>query len=163
MTVIYWKKTSNFCNVNSCNDSVVSIKVQNFRSRYAKYVYYNHCTCVVCECHGNKRDREPSKIPVNKLRRLSRKNRNIQRFVSRRVLKNIPKSSQVHCVISSIRSKSIRKNKFTRRKYIAFVNKVRKEPRPVARRYRCIMYLNKKISNCQTWINLFSYNNVLNE
>ena len=156
------ERTTNFSNVNSCNDVVVSIKVQNFRSRYAKYVYYNHCTRVVCECHCNKRDREPSRIPVNKLRRLSRKNRNLQRYVSRRVLKNIPKSSEVHCVISSIKSKFKRKNKFTRRKYIAFVNKVRQKPRPVARRYRYIMPLDKKIRNYQTWITLFSCSNVSN-
>ena len=34
------------------HDVPVSIKVQQFRSRNAKYVYYN-CTRVLCECHGH--------------------------------------------------------------------------------------------------------------
>ena len=58
-------------------DVIASIKVQEFRSRYAKYVYYN-CTRVICECHGYKRDREPSgRIPVNMLKRLSQKSRKL--------------------------------------------------------------------------------------
>jgi len=31
---------------------MVTINVQQFRSRYAKYVHYNY-TRVVCECHGS--------------------------------------------------------------------------------------------------------------
>ena len=46
---------------------------------------YNNCTSVVCECHRNKRDREPSRIPVKKLHRLSKKNRNLQCYVWYRV------------------------------------------------------------------------------
>ena len=34
------------------NDITVSIKVEQFRSRGTKYVYYN-CTRVVCQCHGS--------------------------------------------------------------------------------------------------------------
>ena len=34
------KKSHSLCNVSNCNDIAVSIKVQNFRSRYAKYIYY---------------------------------------------------------------------------------------------------------------------------
>lgn len=33
------EKTTDFCNAKYCNDVVVSIKVQNFRSRYAKDLY----------------------------------------------------------------------------------------------------------------------------
>ena len=44
------EKVINLTNVHEHN-VLVSIKVQEFRSRYAKYVYYN-CSRVVCECHG---------------------------------------------------------------------------------------------------------------
>ena len=54
------EKVVNMTNVHEHNSVAVSIKVQQFRSRSAKYVYYN-CTRVLCECHGYKRDREPSK------------------------------------------------------------------------------------------------------
>ena len=46
-----FEKTMNICNIKNYNDVTVSIKVQNFRSRYAKHVYYN-CTRVVYECHS---------------------------------------------------------------------------------------------------------------
>ena len=54
------EKVVNMTNVHEHNSVAVSIKVQQFRSRSAKYVYYN-CTRVLCECHGYKRDREPTK------------------------------------------------------------------------------------------------------
>ena len=38
--------TAKFCNVNHYNDVDISIKVQQFRSRYAKYLYHK-CTGVV--------------------------------------------------------------------------------------------------------------------
>ena len=54
-----------FCNVNICNNVVVSIKVQKCRSRYEKYIYYN-CTRVVCKCHSNKIGDENKEInPVD--------------------------------------------------------------------------------------------------
>ena len=62
------------------NDVTVSIKVQQFRCRYAKYVYYN-CTRVLCECHGYKRHREPSRIPVKMLKRLSQNSRKLRCYV----------------------------------------------------------------------------------
>jgi len=79
----------------------VSIKVQQFRSRYAKYVYYN-CTRVLCECHGKKRDREPSRVPVTMLKRLSQKSRKLQCYVRSRLSNNVPKSSKVHRLIKNI-------------------------------------------------------------
>lgn len=42
------EKVINLTKVHEHNDVLVSIKVQEFRSRYAKYVYYNCCR-VVCE------------------------------------------------------------------------------------------------------------------
>ena len=35
------EKTIDFCNVSNYNSCVVAIKVQKFRSRYSKYLYYN--------------------------------------------------------------------------------------------------------------------------
>ena len=56
------EKVVNMTNVHEHNDVIVSIKVQQFRSRCAKSVYYNR-TRVVCECqYGYKRDREPSRV-----------------------------------------------------------------------------------------------------
>ena len=67
-------------NVHEHNDVLVSIKVQEFRSRYAKYVYYK-CSSVLCECHGDKRDCEPSRVPVNFLKRLSQKSRKLELYM----------------------------------------------------------------------------------
>ena len=83
------------------NDVTVSIKVQKFRSRHAKYVHYN-CTRVLCECrHGYKRDREPSRVPMKMLKRPSEKSRKLQNYVQGRFSKNVPKSSEVHDLIKN--------------------------------------------------------------
>ena len=57
------EKVVNMTNVDEHHDVTVSIKVQQFRSRYAKYVYYN-CTRVLWECHGYNGDHEPSRVTV---------------------------------------------------------------------------------------------------
>ena len=55
-------KVVNMTNVHEHNDVIVSIKVQQFRSRCANSVYYNR-TRVVCECqYGYKRDREQGRV-----------------------------------------------------------------------------------------------------
>ena len=84
------EKVVNMTNVYEYNDVTVSIKVQQFRSRYAKYVYCN-CTRVMCECHGYKRDRETSRVPVKMLNRLSQKSRKLQSYVRSRLSKNVTK------------------------------------------------------------------------
>ena len=84
------EKVVNMTNVHEHNDVTVSIKVQQFRSHYAKYVYYN-CIRVLCECHGYKRDREPSRIPVKMLKRLSQKSRKLQCYVQSCLSKNVQK------------------------------------------------------------------------
>ena len=84
------EKVVNMTNVYEHNDVTVSIKVQQFRSRYAKYVYCN-CTRVMCECHGYKRDRETSRVPVKMLNRLSQKSRKLQSYVRSRLSKNVTK------------------------------------------------------------------------
>ena len=58
------------------NDIPVSIKVEEVRSRCAKYVYgYRR---VECRSHEYKRDREPSRVPENMLKRLSQKNKKLE-------------------------------------------------------------------------------------
>ena len=62
------EKGNNFAHVREC-DMPVSIKVEEVRSRYAKYVYgYRR---LECRSHEHKRDREPSRVPENMLKRLS--------------------------------------------------------------------------------------------
>ena len=72
----YGKLSSiNFAHVHEYNDMPVSIKVEEVRSRYAKYVYgYSR---LECRSHEYKRDREPSRVPENMLKRLSQKNKKI--------------------------------------------------------------------------------------
>ena len=94
------EKVVNMTNVHEHNDVTVSIKVQQFRSRCAKSVYCNR-TRVVCECHGYKRDREPSRVPVRMLKRVSKKIRKLQSYVRSRLSKNVPKSSKVHDLIKN--------------------------------------------------------------
>ena len=94
------EKVVNMTNVHEHNDFTVSIKVQQFRSRCAKSVYCNR-TRVVCECHGYKRDREPSRVPVRMLKRVSKKIRKLQSYVRSRLSKNVPKSSKVHDLIKN--------------------------------------------------------------
>ena len=94
------EKVVNMTNVHEHNDVTVSIKVQQFRSRCATSVYYNR-TRVVCECHGYKRDREPSRVLVRMLKRLSQKIRKLLSYVQSRLGKNVPKSSKVHDLIKN--------------------------------------------------------------
>ena len=94
------EKVVNMTKVQEHNDVTVSIKVQQFRSRRAKSVYYNR-TRVVCECNGYKRDREPSRVLVRMLKRLSQKIRKLQSYVRSRLSKNVPKSSKVHDLIKN--------------------------------------------------------------
>ena len=58
------EKVVNMTSVYEHNDVTVLIKVQQFRSRYAKYVYYN-CTRGLWECHGYNGDHESNRVPVN--------------------------------------------------------------------------------------------------
>ena len=109
-------------NVLEHNDVTVSIKVQRFRCRYAKYVYYN-CTRVLCECHGYKRHREPSRIPVKMLKRLSQNSRKLRCYVRRCLSKNVPRSSKVHHLIKTIATRK----KSTHKASSRFAQKMRRK------------------------------------
>ena len=55
------EKVINFAHVHEYNDMPVSIKVEEVKSRYAKYVYgYSR---LECRSYEYKRDREPSRVP----------------------------------------------------------------------------------------------------
>ena len=110
-------------NVHEHNDGTMSIKVQQLRSRYVKYVYYN-CTHVLCECHGYKRDRESSRVPVKMFQRLSQKSIKHQSYVQSRLSKTVPKSSKVHDLIKN----NATRKKITHETRVRFVQKMRWKP-----------------------------------
>ena len=83
------EKVINFTNVHEHSDGHVSIKIQKFRSRHANFVYFN-CSRVVCECHGYRRGREPSR---------SQKSGKQQRYVWCPFRKDIIKSPKVHLLM----------------------------------------------------------------
>ena len=94
------EKVVNMTNVHEHSNFSVSIKVQQFRSRCAKSVFYNR-TRVVCECHGYKRDREPSRVPVRMLKCVSKKIRKLLSYVRSRLSKNAPNSTKFHDLIKN--------------------------------------------------------------
>ena len=117
------EKVVNMTYVHDHNDVTVSIKVKQFRSRCATSVYYNR-TRAVCECHGYKRDREPSRVLVRMLKRLSQKIRKLQGYVRSRLSKNVPKSTKVHDLIKN----NATWKKSTYKTRIRFVQKIRRKP-----------------------------------
>ena len=117
------EKVVNMTNVHEHKDVTVSIKVQQFRSCYAKYVYYN-CTRVLCECHGYKPDREPSRIPVKMLKRLSQKSRKLRCCVRSCLSKNLPRSLKVYHLIKNIATRK----KSTHKTSSRFAEKMRRKP-----------------------------------
>ena len=78
--------------LNNSNDEAFSIyTVCNCRSRYDKFVYFNRP-----RTHGIRvRDREPSRIPKKRIRRLLRTY----------IRKSIPKSSRMHLFTNKAREK----------------------------------------------------------
>ena len=119
--------------VHDQHDALVKIKYRKeFRSRYAKFVSFNDNR----ECHVPSRrcDREPSRIPVKKLKSLSQKSRKLRLFVWERVLKQTPLSSKLHRYIKS----RLRRTRTTKRPTVdgRFVQRVRKKPASVRRKLR---------------------------
>ena len=136
----YTIKSYQFDYVHKHNDALVSIKVQEFRSCYAKYVYYNCCR-VVCEiCHSYKRDCEPSRVPVNMLKRLSQKSKKLQSYVRSRLRKNVLKSSKVHRLIKNVATRRKSRHKTS----VRLVQKIRRKPIFRTRKVNSTMrYINK--------------------
>ena len=63
------------------------IKKLGIRSRYEMNLF---------ESHRSRREREPIRIPVKKLKRLWKKNRKLKAFVLYKIRKNTPMSSKIH-------------------------------------------------------------------
>ena len=125
------------------DDMFVSIDTVKCRSRYEKFIYCNQRR-IFCQCHvRNRRDRAPSRVPLKKLERLSRKNRILKKYVWKGIRKNTPRSSSIfrfigkccknqntkctygnHWVrfVRKMKKKRIRKRS---KKYYSFVNYMR--------------------------------------
>ena len=121
--------------VHHQHDGVEKIKyTEELRSRYAKFVYCNH-NRVVRECHVSRcSDREPSRIPVKKLKRLSQKSRKLRIFVWEKILKITPLLSKLHGSISCRLRRQVK-----RRRILASLGsfeKVRKKPASIRRKFR---------------------------
>ena len=73
--------------VHHQHDGVAKIKYrEELRSRYAKFVYCNY-NRVVHEYHVSGRcAREPSRIPVKKLKRVSQKSKKLKVFMWKKIL-----------------------------------------------------------------------------
>ena len=83
---------------------------------------------------SRRRDREPSRIPVKKLKRLSQKSRKLKVFVWKKILKITPLSSKLHGSISCRLRSQVK-----RRRIIASLGsleKVRKKPASIPRKFR---------------------------
>ena len=60
-------------------------------------MFVNHCNINNGDYHVRRQfDREPSRRPLKKLEKFSRKNKQIKKLVFRRILKNIPVSSKMY-------------------------------------------------------------------
>ena len=107
-----------------------------FRSRYAMFV--NRCNINNGDYHVRRRfDRELRRIPVKKLEKFSRKNKQIKKLVCRRILKNIPVSSKMYRYIKCrLRTRSNNDS-------IKFVQKMRKKWHSTR------STLNRKSSSCR--------------
>ena len=117
------EKVVNMTNVHEHNDVTVSIKVQQFRSCDAMYVYYNY-TCVLCECHSYRHDCESSRVPMKMLKCLSQKIRKLQSYVRSCLSKNKPKLWKVH---DHIKNNATQKES-THKTRVRFVKKIRRKP-----------------------------------
>ena len=121
--------------VHHPHDGVVKIKYrEELRSRYGKFVYCNH-NRVVRECHVSRcRDREPSRIPVKKLKRLSQKSRKLKVFVWKKTLKITTWSSKLHGYISCRLSSQMKRRRII--VSLGSFEKVRKKPASIRRKFR---------------------------
>ena len=107
----------------------VTLQLQEFRSRDAKLLCdklnYNR---IECDYVSRRRDREPSRIPAKKLKRLSQKSRKLKVFVGKQILKQIPLSSKlcpyIKCRLK--RNQNMKRRKITS---VKFVKKSEKKAR----------------------------------
>ena len=75
------------------------IKEVELRSRRGKFIYnkaYNPVGSNEVN-HFSRRGRAPSRLPMKRLKSLSKKTRIVRLFVWKGILKNTPLSSKIHC------------------------------------------------------------------
>ena len=80
------------------------IKEVEWRSRRGKFIYNRTYNSVGLNkvSHLSRRDRAPSRLPIKKLKSLLQKTRKVRLFVwIRRVWKNTPLSSEIHCYVKN--------------------------------------------------------------
>ena len=117
-------------------------------------MFVNHCNINNGDYHVRRRfDREPSRIPVKKLEKFSRKNKQIKKLVCRRILKNIPVSSKMYRYVKCrLRTRSNNDS-------IKFVQKTRKKWHSTR------STLNRKSSSCREslgkYLSLYSCNTLI--
>ena len=86
------------------NCVVEEIKEVELRSRRGKFIYNRTYNSVGLNkvSHLSRRDRAPSRLPIKKLKSLLQKTRKVRLFVwIRRVWKNTPLSSEIHCYVKN--------------------------------------------------------------
>ena len=113
---------------------------------------------VVRECHVSwRRDREPSRIPVKNLKRLSQKSKKLRIFMWKKILRITPLSSKLHVYISCRLRCQMK-----RRRIIASLSsfeKVRKKPASIPRKFRQTVRLTyfEKYTETRKRVNLKKY------
>lgn len=115
------------------------------RSRHAKHkvISRKHRDILV-------RDREPSRIPVRKVHSLSRKSRNLQCYLLGKGFLNIPKSSKLQYVLSSMITSINFKDRRKCRRYRGFLQTLKVKLKLFS------VYANVNNRRLQMWLKLFS-------
>ena len=87
----------------SKNCFVEEIKEVELRSRRGKFIYNRTYNPVGLNkvSHFSRRGRAPSRLPTKKIKSLFKKTRKLRLFVWKRILKNTPLSSKIHCYVKN--------------------------------------------------------------
>ena len=85
------------------NCFVEDIKEVELRSRRGKFIYNRAYNPVGLNkvSHFSRRGRAPNRLPMKKLKSLSKKTRKVKLFVWNGILKNTPLSSKIHCYVKN--------------------------------------------------------------
>ena len=86
---------------NCVNEEIKGVEL---RSRCRKFIYNKTYNSVGLNkvSHFSRRDRAPNRLPIKKLKSLLQKTRKVRLFVwIRRVWKNTPLSSEIHCYVKN--------------------------------------------------------------
>ena len=96
-------RKGNESTVQKENYFMKEIKQVELRSRRGKFIYNRTYNPVGLNkvSHFSRRGRAPSRLPMKKLKYLLKKTRKVRLFVRKRILKNTPLSSKIHCYIKN--------------------------------------------------------------